>query len=135
MAYYMKGFEKWKVYLKSDDFASDDMNKKYGMEIGLTDTYSFQNNTEEENTILNTEINLIDSNMNTEFYNFINKLEGHNIEAFFIGSKSNNVFRISGDLHKYIEIQGSSRKIRYSIKHGTERKEIRMNITISFKTN
>lgn len=135
MAYYMEGYEKWKVYVKSKDLASDDMNKKYGMEIGLTDTYSFQDYTEEENTISNTEIILIDNKMNTEFYNSINKLKGSNVEVFFIGARSNKILRISGDLHKYIEIQGSSRKIRYSIKHGTERKEIRMNLTINFQVN
>ncbi|HHE39238.1 MAG TPA: hypothetical protein ENL20_11800 [Candidatus Cloacimonetes bacterium] len=129
MTYRIDGYEKWKVYIKSEYFMIKEVDERFGIEIGITGNYSFEEAINSENKIENIRINLIDNDCNKDFHNEIIKLQQREIKMFFIGMDSEKVLYISGNLNRELK---SGKWIKYNIRSGKSKKSYNLNITINY---
>ena len=117
-----KDREKWRVYIKSENFIGNRMDDKYGVEIGITEPEIFPEAVQAKNILKNVKITLSINDKNSNLHKKTSVIEGNHITINMVGKDSNKVLVASGYFDHFIisgktlfeikyEIQGKIQKI------------------------
>ena len=129
MVYQIEGLEKWKVFIKSENISGKQIDEKFGVEIGITEHFSFQEAVQAENKFENVVIMLIINELNRNFCNKISIIHGKHITLYLLGQDSNKILHISGYFYRSMEVGKS--EITCKISSGEKSKKYNIKINLS----
>ena len=115
MAYRINGWEKWRVYIKSENFAGKRMDDKFGVEIGITEPHNFVEAVQAENKLKNVKITLFINDKNSNLHKKTSVIEGKHITLNMVGKNSNKVLVASGYFDHFIIREKTKFEIKYEI--------------------